>query len=193
MEKHATLDKVIQDLHDKTYKTYVNFPILDHECHQEHLLELAEHIRHWRTIVPRLGFGPNVVEDLDHTRQNEQGKRQEMLSFWKCANGSRATYRNLATAFLKDKQRNLAEKVVKLSNKPPNEGKYVSCSLFCTVLNLHPFSPPTPTSRRSLKSHSPRTQQKLTAAAGQLHLPHSPHGVHGRHEESQSSDARVQL
>ena len=139
MEKHATLDKVIQDLHDKTYKTYVNFPILDHECHQEHLLELAEHIRHWRTIVPRLGFGPNVVEDLDHTRQNEQGNRQEMLSFWKCANGSRATYRNLATAFLKDKQRNLAEKVVKLSNKPPNEGKYVSCSLFCTVLNLHPF------------------------------------------------------
>ena len=132
MEKHATLDKVIQDLHE-------NFPFLDHECHQEHLLELAEDINHWRTLVPRLGFRPNAVEDLDHTKKNEQEKRQEMLSSWKYANGSRATYRNLATAFLKDKQRDLAEKVLKLSNKPPNEGKYVSCSLLCTVLNLHPF------------------------------------------------------
>ena len=93
------------------------FPSLDHVCHHQHLLELAPRITEWKTVAFWLGFERTAVEDLDCKRYDGEGKRQEMLYDWKQVNGSDATYRELAGLMMKCGRKNLAESVVKLSNK----------------------------------------------------------------------------
>ena len=110
MAKTVALDEVIRDLN-------IIFPNLDHECYDLHLVELAKHITRWRNFAHRLGFGAVAVQDLDHTRLDEQEKRLNMLTSWKEGKGSKATYRELATLLLDDSQRQVAETVLKLSNE----------------------------------------------------------------------------
>ena len=93
------------------------FPRLDEVCEGDHILEVAARLTKWRTAAPRFGLDAAAIEDLDNSRHDEEGKRQQMLFKWVEAEGGDATYRALATVLLQLQKRSLAEKLLRWSNE----------------------------------------------------------------------------
>ena len=83
------------------------------ECGFNVQLALAEKLSKWRNVGPYL-LGEKwetMVEEIEHGKQDEKGKRLALLQRWKEVYGSEATHETLIRALLLADRTDLAEVV----------------------------------------------------------------------------------
>lgn len=107
-----TEDKCVEDL---LAGLGGSFPFVYSTCADEHLLEVAKPLSQWRNVARWLGFSISCIAALEHSKFDEEGKKQQMLALWKQREGHNATYRALAAALLKASRTDLAETVLQYS------------------------------------------------------------------------------
>ena len=93
---------------------------LAEQCSKDHLLDIGVFIS-WNEVGPRLeGIESIDMMDIRRNEYNEKQKREKLLQLWVERNGSKATYKAIITAMLKERKYSEAEKVCKLL---PRKGK----------------------------------------------------------------------
>ena len=88
---------------------------LQKPCSDEHIVEIASEALRWKCIASHLQLSEIDVEDIEtYSPKDAPSQRIKMLKTWKDKFGAKATYKVLASAFYKDKQVHLVEKIVTL-------------------------------------------------------------------------------
>ena len=87
--------------------------ILEKQCDDQLFLKMAMEISNFDNVAAYFGFTEAEINEIRHDYRHERSKKLHMLWNWKKKNGSRATHRALVAIFLRMKERQLAEIVLK--------------------------------------------------------------------------------
>ena len=94
---------------------------LSEKCSFKTQREVSKELTKWRNVGPYLfDEGWSSAEDLiDHSKNDDQGKRLLLLTHWSQTKGLDATNHALIRAFVDAERRDLAEKVCELLAPAP--------------------------------------------------------------------------
>ena len=90
----------------------VNKGVLDRECSDEHLREIAALLHNWLKYAELLGLKGHQIRDIDSNKLlDSEMKAHKVLRLWKKANAFKATYSSLVKVCLSQRDSDEAEKI----------------------------------------------------------------------------------
>ena len=87
---------------------------LEKVCSDSFLRQLAQHMRDWRTLAPRIGIGGIEAEKLAHRYQDLSEQKYRALHCWKQIDPETATYGELIACLLAHAPFDLTEAALKM-------------------------------------------------------------------------------
>ena len=113
--RHRSIEYPVVTFDQLVEHVGINKDILDQECSDEHLREIAPLIQNWLKYAEALGLKRAEILNIDSNKFLEpEMKAQEVLRLWKKANAFKATYSSLANACLSRYESDVARKVCEI-------------------------------------------------------------------------------
>ena len=94
----------------------VNKDLLDQECSDEHLREIAALLHNWLKYAELLGLKEHQIQDIIDSNRllDSEMKAHKVLRLWKKANAFKATYSSLVRVCLSQRDSDVAEKICEI-------------------------------------------------------------------------------